>query len=102
MKKITCFFMILAASTHAFSGQIVYKTMYVTNTIVQGTGQTYEAAVKDAIATIPIGYQQDLASGQVIECTISEDMLRASSGEKCDTSIGGNQFRITIPIITVR
>jgi len=83
----------------AQAGQIVFETMYVAHTVVQGTGSSYTEAENDALEALPKGYIKDPGNSPAVECTVSEDMLRKTNGEKCDTSIAHNLFRVTIPLI---
>lgn len=99
MKNLIFSLFIFGVAIHTYAGQVIYKTMYVTNTIVQGVGQTHEAAEKDAISAVPAGYVRDQSNGPVIECTVSEEMLRQTDGEWCDTTLEGNYFRLTVPIV---
>ena len=85
-------------STDSYAGQVIYKTLYVTNSIVLGIGRTSEAAEKDAVSAIPFGYTRDSANAPVIDCTISDEMLRITNGDRCDVAIPGNLYRLIIPI----
>ena len=99
---LICALLTALVSTTALGGQVVYQSLYVAHTLVQGTGKTYGDAEKDALAAVPKFFQRDPRNSQSLECTISEILLLATNGEKCDTSIPGNLFRVTIPIIDRR
>lgn len=99
MGKILSIIAFIVSCGDSYAGQVIYKNMYVSKTIVQGLGQTNEAAEKDAVGAIPASYVRDPENAPMIECTVSEEMLKITNGEQCDIAIHKNLYRLTIPIV---
>lgn len=89
----------LTTLQNVYGGQLVYKTMYVPQTIVQGDGESHEQAQVDANSAIPAGYIADPRNSAVWECTESNAYFAETGIEACDTSVGNNKYRVTIPLI---
>jgi hypothetical protein len=98
MKKPMIALLFVGLSANSYAGQVIYKTLYVTHSIVLGVGRTSEAAKKDAASAIPSGYTRDSTNAPVIDCTVSDEMLRITNGDRCDVAIPGNLYRMIIPI----
>ena len=100
MKIIPAALTLWIISMPALAGQFIYPNMYNEFALAQGTGLTTTQAIRDAESAVPPGYQRELkkSGGETIGCTVSEILLRATKGKRCDTHIPGNRVVITFAV----
>jgi hypothetical protein len=83
-------------SMNIFSGQVLYKNLYSNKTLLQGKGDDFSSAEKDALSSLPEGWRIDKKNSLAIQCfnfgTYSEKT------KKCNKSSVNNEVLVTIPI----
>lgn len=99
MKNLNFTFFLILLSLDTQAGQFLAKGFYVTQSLVQGFGETHDQAERDALNALPTGYVTDKENNSAyIDCTVSSDLLVATKGEMCDLTIDGNQYLVQIPV----
>lgn len=85
----------------ALAGSVIYRSGYSTETVLQGRGKTLNEAARDALCSIPKGWELDPGNSPAFSCTMAQELPSKSLDldGRCSSAISGNQITFTIPLI---